>query len=223
MKVVETVNPIDEQYEKLNCKIKCVQNTSKEYKMIETFIENTRDHYNLKIIDMFELDRDGEKKIFNPLKLGNKKLLFHGSRFSNFPGILSNGLRIAPPEAPSSGYNYGKGIYLADFAGKSTPYSQPGLSNNEILLILCEAALGTPRELLRPDYNAANLPSGCHSTHALGRVRPNPDGSQVFEKNIEVPMGKRQDFSGGGVGYNEFIVYNTNQIRMRFLVKCKVN
>lgn len=157
------------------------------------------------------------------MKLKNKKLLFHGSRFSNFPGILKNGLRIAPPEAPCSGYLYGKGVYLADFAAKSTPYSCPHLSKNEILLIMCEAALGNPRELTSCDSNAANLPSGKHSTHAVGTVRPNPSGKFMFEKDIEVPLGQKEHFSGGGRCYNEFIVYNTNQVRIRYLVKCKVN
>ena len=150
-------------------------------------------------------------------------MLFHGSRFSNFPGILTNGLRIAPPEAPRTGYNFGKGVYLADLAGKSTPYSCPHLSKNEILLIMCETALGNPRELTRPDYEAANLPSGTHSTHALGRSRPDPNGDVMFEKDISVPLGKIQEFNGGGMNANEFIVYNTNQIRMRYLVKCRVN
>lgn len=49
-------------------------------------------------------------------------LLWHGSRVSNFVGILSQGLRIAPPEAPVSGYLFGKGIYLADMAEKSINY-----------------------------------------------------------------------------------------------------
>lgn len=31
-------------------------------------------------------------------------LLWHGSRLSNWVGILSHGLRIAPPEAPITGY-----------------------------------------------------------------------------------------------------------------------
>ena len=31
-------------------------------------------------------------------------LLWHGSRLSNWVGILSQGLRIAPPEAPVTGY-----------------------------------------------------------------------------------------------------------------------
>ena len=37
----------------------------------------------------------------------------------NFIGILSQGLRIAPPEAPATGYAFGKGVYFADMFGKS--------------------------------------------------------------------------------------------------------
>ena len=45
--------------------------------------------------------RQGEKQTFRPFKeLKNRMLLWHGSRTTNFAGILSQGLRIAPPEAP---------------------------------------------------------------------------------------------------------------------------
>jgi len=43
---------------------------------------------------------------------GDRRLLWHGSRCTNFGGILSQGLRIAPPEAPVSGYAFGKGLYF---------------------------------------------------------------------------------------------------------------
>ena len=81
---------------------------------------------NLKILEIFTIKRDGEQKRFNPDKLKNRKLLFHGSPFSNFVGILGNGMRIAPPEAPSSGYLFGKGAYTADVAGKSAHYCRTG-------------------------------------------------------------------------------------------------
>ena len=32
------------------------------------------------------------------------RLLWHGSRLSNYAGILAQGLRVAPPEAPVTGY-----------------------------------------------------------------------------------------------------------------------
>ena len=45
--------------------------------------------------------RDGEAKVYKPFReLHNRMLLWHGSRTTNYAGILSQGLRIAPPEAP---------------------------------------------------------------------------------------------------------------------------
>ena len=82
--------------------------------MIEQYVENTKTYNKIDILDCFELEREGEDKVFNPLNLKNQKLLWHGSRFSNFVGILSQGMRIAPPEAPKSGYLFGKGVYFAD-------------------------------------------------------------------------------------------------------------
>lgn len=112
--------------------------------MLDEYIQNTNRGRNLKIIDIMKVKRDGEDKVYNPQKLGNKKLLFHGSRFSNFVGILSNGMRIAPPEAPKTGYLFGKGVYFADFSGKSAPYCCPHLSNGVGVFVMCEVALGNP-------------------------------------------------------------------------------
>lgn len=46
-----------------------------------------------------KLNRHGDKERFK-FDIGNRYLLWHGSRNSNYIGILSQGLRIAPPEAP---------------------------------------------------------------------------------------------------------------------------
>ena len=91
-------------------------------------------------------------------------LLWHGSRFSNFGGILSQGLRIAPPEAPKTGYLFGKGVYFADMAGKSAPYCCANLSNNVGLFLVCEVALGKSRVLYAPDFDADVLSKGFNST-----------------------------------------------------------
>lgn len=45
--------------------------------------------------------REGQNDWFKPYeKHHNRQLLWHGSRMTNWVGILSQGLRIAPPEAP---------------------------------------------------------------------------------------------------------------------------
>jgi poly [ADP-ribose] polymerase len=79
--------------------------------------------------------RSNEQKEFNT-KLGNNMLLWHGSRVSNFVGILSQGLRIAPPEAPVSGYLFGKGIYLADMAEKSINYCRSHGQDSALILLI---------------------------------------------------------------------------------------
>lgn len=145
-------------------------------------------------------------------------LLWHGSRFSNFVGIISQGMRIAPPEAPKTGYLFGKGVYFADQSGKSAPYCRPELSNGIATFVLCEVALGNQVVLQRPNCDADNLPSGYHSTKAEGRIYPDPSGNKTILKDVVVPMGKGITDNNKYMGANEYIVYNTNQIQMRYLV-----
>jgi len=95
-------------------------------------------------------------------------------------------LRIAPPEAPSSGYLFGKGVYFADMASKSVGYCCP--TNNTALILLCEVALGDMNEKMQTDYNAANLPKGKNSTKGCGVTHPNPSES-VLVDGVEIPLG----------------------------------
>ena len=67
----------------------------------------THSAYSLKLESLIMVQRVGEKERYND-KIGNDTLLWHGSRTSNFDGIIKNGLRIAPPEAPVTGYMFGK-------------------------------------------------------------------------------------------------------------------
>ena len=67
--------------------------------------------------DIFRIERKGEEERFQQspyakVKGNDRRLLWHGSRVTNYGGILSQGLRIAPPEAPVNGYAFGKGVYL---------------------------------------------------------------------------------------------------------------
>ena len=42
----------------------------------------------------------------------------------------AQGLRIAPPEAPVTGYMFGKGLYFADMVSKSANYCCTNRTNN---------------------------------------------------------------------------------------------
>jgi hypothetical protein len=75
--------------------------------------------------------------------------------------------------------------------------------------ILAEVALGETRELKDIDYNAANLPPGKNSTHALGQSQPAPTGNKKINNDVVVPLGELER-GNGSMGANEYIVYNTN-------------
>ena len=93
-------------------------------------------------------------------------------------------MRIAPPEAPRSGFLFGKGVYFADLIGKSFHYSRPDISGGVGTFVLCEVALGNMRALTRPDHNADNLPPGYQSTFAVGVRRPKQSESNTMEGDI---------------------------------------
>lgn len=66
----------------------------REFSIIEQYVKNTHaethNTYSLKIKDVFKILRTGEEKRFKPFKkLHNRKLLWHGSRITNFAAILS--------------------------------------------------------------------------------------------------------------------------------------
>jgi len=98
--------------------------------------------YKIKLLEIFEIQREGEQERFVPYKNFHRQLLLHGSRVSNYAGILSQGLRIAPPEAPVTGYLFGKGLYFADAVAKSAHYCFATKENNEAFLLLSEVAVG---------------------------------------------------------------------------------
>lgn len=214
-------NVVDANYHKLKCKIDPVEKDSSEYKMIQTFITNTSQGSKASILHAYKIDREGEDARYTK-KIDNKILLWHGSRLANFVGILSQGLRIAPPEAPASGYRFGKGIYLADMFAKSYGYCR-SWGSDSFCIMLCEGALGTPNELLHDDFNANKLPKGKHSTKALGHVAPHEKHHKEIMKGVMIPQGKpeKTPHSNSSCSHNEFIIYDVNQVRIRYLLWMK--
>jgi poly [ADP-ribose] polymerase len=135
--------------------------------------------------EIFELSKDLENSRYRK-EINNKQLLWHGSRLTNFVGILSQGLRIAPPEAPVTGYMFGKGVYFADMVTKSANYCFTNNDNNTGLMMLCEVALGDINEKYYADYYANLLPPGKLSTKGVGKSAPG--GGKTLE-DVFVPCG----------------------------------
>lgn len=109
----DTVHVYDRQYDSLGMEEMSVLNKeSTEFKELESYLVETKGgthHFDgYEVQEIFRIERNGEKKRFDESNFPNipsdRRLLWHGSRATNFGGILSQGLRIAPPEAPVSGY-----------------------------------------------------------------------------------------------------------------------
>ncbi|KAH7372861.1 hypothetical protein KP509_17G025400 [Ceratopteris richardii] len=226
----EEDDPLYSSYQRLKCELEPLDQGSDEFNLVNEYLQNTHakthSSYGLEIVQIFRARREGEEERFMKFaKVNNRMLLWHGSRLTNWTGILSQGLRIAPPEAPVTGYMFGKGVYFADMVSKSANYCYASSSSPLGVLMLCEVALGEMRELQYSDYHADKLPPGKLSTKGVGGTEPNPKESKVLSDGVIVPTGKpvQKDAGRGALLYNEYIVYNVEQIRMRYVLEVKFN
>lgn len=171
MKSVGDHNDVDHYYAQLKAEIDVIDENTEEYELIQEYVRNThaKTHrsYDLQIVHIHKVRRHGEDLRYKPFKkMHNRKLLWHGSRLTNFAGIIAQGLRIAPKEAPVTGYMFGKGVYFADMVSKSANYCCTNPSSPTGLLLLCEVALGNVnilRDLVFPVF--CNFVFRCMNVH----------------------------------------------------------
>ena len=94
------------------------------------------------------------------------------------------------------------------------------------LLLICEVALGEQNKLLQADSNADKMPRGSQSV--MGRGKVEPAKLETMKNGMKLPMGPAREtdvnkMAGYHLQYNEFIVYDTEQIKMKYLAKIKFN
>lgn len=159
---------------------------------------------------VFKISNKETESVFNPNHL-KTKLLYHGSRNENFLSILQTGLKIRPKGVQTTGSMFGDGIYAANKARKSIGYTSlrgsywaSGHSNRAYLAIF-EFATGKEWNLLD-----SQSWSGW-----MSRI----DESQVKSKGCD------SVFAKGGVDLrnDEYVVYNSNQCTIRYLIELKEN
>jgi len=184
--VIEEESPLDQRFRMLKYAPRAMDPADPMFTIINNYLQlthaSTHDGYKMVIRHVYELmdvagDGGEGKKVARvkkngPSSVGNTRLLWHGSRLTNWFGILTQGLRIAPPEAPVTGYMFGKGVYFADASSKSANYTCP-VRGQPGLLVLAEVALGKMEERIHADYNLhTSLPKGKHSVKGLGQSVP---------------------------------------------------
>ncbi len=224
-----TQNPLDLTYSSLRAKVDPIANGAAEHSIIMRMVKNTHapthNNYTLDVEQIFSVTRRGAKSRFAPFsQLHNRRLLWHGSRVNNFVGILSQGLRIAPPEAPSTGYMFGKGIYFADLVSKSANYCHATRGQPYGLLVLADVALGNSHDVHRAEFFEAP-PAYTHSVRGCGKTAPVEDDEEELS-GCTAAVGRpveSEEHKDSSLLYNEFIVYDEHQLQIKYLVLVKFN
>lgn len=197
---VMSISDIDMKYEKLDCLIRPVKENSDEMSYIKSKIKNSHslNHpFKLKVLSAFRIKQKNAPE-FNS-SVGNVVNLFHGSKSANLVGILSSYLKLPQHvnnNVVQTGKMFGHGIYTASKCTKSAEYSFGVWQNRpnkykSAFLFITEVALGNVYEVDKPTQ-FIKPPVGYHSVKGV---------RGAYLKNTE------------------FVVYNPNQIRLRYIVE----
>ncbi|CAG2105984.1 unnamed protein product [Medioppia subpectinata] len=226
------VHPCDYVYKALGCHLQLLeaQADDDECQLILQYVHNTTQSTGKRAVKgIYRINRSGEDKRLtgtDRLADSNRWLLWHGTRAGNVLSILAKGLQKGPLGSQISGHLFGKGVYLADMFTKSQAYCY---GTSDKFMLLCEVSLGEVQEVRISDLaddkplTLANDKHSLKTSHA--RYIPDPQ-STVYWKGRAVPLGEPipQEFADkeyNDVNYNEYIVFNSEQICLRYLIHYK--
>ncbi|XP_056097999.1 protein mono-ADP-ribosyltransferase PARP4 [Rhinichthys klamathensis goyatoka] len=186
------------KYRALRCSIEVVPPQNPEFHVVSQLLHERP----VQIQQILRVSRGVELQMFWE-DIGNIKPLLHSTSPSSFVGILSRGLLLPRVGVEQHGIertdigNLGGGIYFSDSLNTSVKYSKPSVTDGSRLLLVCEVALGRCKDLLKKDTTLTCAPEGYHSVHGVHRT---PNRLSEFEDD-------------------EFVVYNTEQIRLKYVVQ----
>ena len=107
---------------------------------------------------------------------------------------------------------------------KSANYVFASRDNPIGFLLLCDVALGDMYPTGYSQYMDEPI-DGYHSTKGIGRTIPDPSYTVKLANGCTVPLGPGVDSGVRDTSllYNEYIVYRTSQVQIKYLVKLKFN
>uniref|UniRef100_G3SWT4 Poly [ADP-ribose] polymerase n=1 Tax=Loxodonta africana TaxID=9785 RepID=G3SWT4_LOXAF len=223
-KVEEVPHPLDRDYELLKCQLQLLDSEAPEYKVIQTYLEQTANYRRPALQHVWKVNREGEEDRFQAhSKLGNRRLLWHGTNVAVVAAILTSGLRIMP----HSGGRVGKGIYFASENSKSAGYVTgiPCGTHHICYMFLGEVALGREHHITIDEPSLNQPPPGFDSVVARGHTEPDPTQDTELELDghqVKVPQGQPvpcPKFSSSNFSQSEYLIYRESQCRLRYLLE----
>merc|ERR1719152_301046 len=129
---------------------------------------------------------------------------------------------------PGSGGRVGRGIYLADEAGKSGWYCRPSAEGIGVMF-LAEAELGRVCEIASEQPRLTAPPAAFDSVIARGKSCPDPAGDVA----VALPGGAAATLATGAprrvagddkstFSQTEYLLYEERRVRLRYLVTVKM-
>lgn len=192
---------VDAQYSALRCNIAALDKTVPMFRELEQYVLRSQlKSKNVRVQNIYTLMRDEEWSAYDG-KVGNERLLYHGSRIKNWVGLLSRGI-LLPKIVVSMGVHrtdpgwLGNGIYFGDAACTSAFYTTAGKKGTRFMAI-ARVALGKMAPFTKITYGLTEPPAGFDSCHGVRNV-----------------AGKPSQFAD-----DEFVVYRPNRQRMEALVE----
>jgi len=217
------LHPLTNVYANLKCNLALA--SSDECDFVRRYITQshgeTHTNYSIELDTLYTVERHDKPTFKGPKSRANWHYLWHGSRLTNMAGIMSRGLRIAPADAPVTGYMFGKGIYFADCASKSANYCHATVEEPTGLLLLCRVALGKEKEVFDADER---LPASLGKFDSIKAIGKNiPSNIEHFDDTL-VPSGKHEKYANPekcSLLYSEYVVYDTARVQICYAAKVK--
>lgn len=227
-KVEEVPHPLDRNYQLLKCQLQLLDSKTPEYQVIQTYLEQTGNNYRCPSLQhVWKVNREGEEDRFQVhSKLGNRRLLWHGTNVAVVAAILTSGLRIMP----HSGGRVGRGIYFASENSKSAGYVTGMTCGSHYIgyMFLGEVALGREHHITKDEPSLREPPPGFNCVIARGHTEPDPTQDTVLEldgQRVAVPQGPPKpcpEFKGSSFSQSEYLIYQESQCRLRYLLEIRL-
>jgi poly [ADP-ribose] polymerase len=194
------------KYQEIGCDYEWLDPKDDSRRRVEEYMQKSRSgHHSWKcsVQNVWRVSVRGQKDKHVPTmkEVGNVQPLFHGSGPQNILGICKHGLLMRPPGVYITGSMFGNGLYFADQSSKSEQYAFGRFGGGSgqadtYFMFVTDVALGKIKQYESSQSNLTRAPSGFHSV-----------------------QGKK----GSYLVHNEFIVYDTKQHILQYLIEFKTS
>ncbi|KAI6185740.1 Poly [ADP-ribose] polymerase [Aphelenchoides besseyi] len=189
--------------------------------MITMYVNNTQGKthdFKLRVVEAFEIERPGDREFKNGL--ANHKLLWHGTQPEHSEAMLGAGIYFTNCATKAANYSSSNPNKYQGGADEGT--TPPGFRHYGYLF-LSEVALGRINEYTDANKQAKRDLRDGNSSYIRGTHRPAGEYTiQNVSPPIKVPAAPLVEYNKEKLLYDEYVVYYSNQIRHKYLVKVEI-